>query len=168
MSQHPDDGPVVFRSTRGPRRSLPLAIERRTLGIMLIVWSLVSIANESVSIQVVFFAPPVPGHGGSLLGMFQTTPFPWLWYSFLGPICLITFALLVIAGSILMAVGREPGRALTAGGLVLALGAELVGLVAELASLKPPFQFPWQLAVTQAGAAVVVGGALYLVVAAAP
>ena len=166
MTNYPDDGPVVFRSTRAPRGSLPLGIERRTLGVLLIVWSLVSIANDSASIQVVFFGPPAPGHAESLLRLFQTTPFPWLWYFFLGPIFFIAFGLVVIAGSILVAVRRGPGRVLTLAGLLLALGAELVTLVVELTSLRPPIQLPWQWAVATGSNCLILVGAIYLLAAA--
>jgi amino acid transporter len=142
-------------------------MKRRTLGLLLLAWSVLTIANSAVSIQLDIFPPTPPGgHPESALRVLQAMPFPWLWYFILGPACLIACAVLVAAGGARMAIRPNSHPWLAMLGLVLALGTVLTTLVTELASRRAPFNFPWQWAVTQASAAVVVGVGLYLVAAA--
>ncbi len=168
MIERPEDGAVVFRRTGLPRRRLPFAIDQVTLGAMLILWSLASIADGAASMQLVFLTPAPPGHPWSLLQMLQmlqATPFPWLWYFVAAPSCLMAFALVVTAGAVLMVKRRRWGRRVAATGLVLAVGVDLVTLAVEVASLGVPFHMPWQWLVTTATSVVFATGAVYLVAA---
>ena len=176
MTELPKDGPVTFRAIRDgqttrdaqpPRRPLPLAIDQRTLGVMLIVWSLISVVDDVTSIQWNFFPPAPPGSHSALLQPFLAgTPFPWLWYFLLGPAILAISALVVLAGGILMGMERRPGQGIAAAGFLLALGAEVVSLISELTSLRAPFHLPWQWAVNSASSALLMLGALCVVMAA--
>ncbi|MHB1501355.1 MAG: hypothetical protein ACYCYK_09370, partial [Candidatus Dormibacteria bacterium] len=142
MTELPKDGQVTFRATRDgkttraarpPHRTLPLAIDQRTLGVLLIVWSLINVVDDVSSIQWSFLPPAPPGGHASLLHrLLVGMPFPWLWYFILGPAILAVCALAVIAGGILMGTERRPGQGIAAAGLLLGLGAEVVALISEL------------------------------------
>ncbi|MHB1526927.1 MAG: hypothetical protein ACYCZN_11725 [Candidatus Dormibacteria bacterium] len=103
----------------------PLWIDPRTLGILLIAWSVISLAEDASQFGFSFLSISAQYH---FIG-FWDIPISWLVVVI--PLGLVVAALAVIVGGWLMHVANDLGRLMVLGGLGVAVAAKVASFVAQ-------------------------------------